>query len=392
MSNRAWTASAAVAAAVAIAASGAYAYAHRPGADVAGPPNRWDTAAVPEGMAARVAVPNGQGRNCYHYEQAIAAGTSSVWVSSACQEDAGGGPVPNPAYAVDRLRDDGSVDRLPTLDDARNPLTVEAVAPDGTLWALQDGKVLKAEPDGPFQVVETPFGDTQYLVADNAVDLALAEDGTVYIAASQAVTALAPSGQTRLVAGKLTGGTAPNRAYADQQVPNPRPAVGELLPTVTGITVKPDGTVIVLALDTVLAVNRDGTMTTLVSPATAGTDPRTRLRRDRVQNGGSGTVLAAAAPYGGDVLLFDGAAGRILRLDDDGRLTHVAGGTADRDGGSDFGPLGHKEQWGPDGDRVLPLHQVRLASGLSVDLAVLEDGQVLAVAAGQGVVRLGLQP
>lgn len=377
---------------VAVVVGGGYAFLESRGADLAGPPDRWETAPVAAGTAARVAAPDGRGKNCEHQETAVAAGAASVFVSSTCVTGAGDetAPQPDPAYAVDALREDGTVERLPTVADRELALNVEAVAPDGTLWALQNGQVLRAEPDGPFTVVDTPFGKDEFRVADNVVDLALAEDGTVYLAAPQAVAALGPSGDTRLVAGALAGGTAPNRVYADQAVPNPRPALGTLLPTVTGITVRSDGTVIVLALDTVLAVGTDGTLRTLVSPATAGTDPGTRLRRDRVQNGGSGTVLAAAAPYGDDVLLYDGAGGRILRLDDASRLTRVAGGTADENGFSDLGECGGRDQWGPDGDRVLPLDQVRLACGEAVDFAVLDDGQVLAVAAGQGVVRLGL--
>lgn len=251
-------------------------------------------------------------------------------VSQTCVTGAGDetAPQPDPSSAVDELREVGTVDPLPAAANKKIVLNVEAVAPDGTLWALQNGKVLKAEPDGPFTIVDTPFGKDELRGADDVVDLALADDGTAYLAAPQAVAALDPSGRARLIAGALVGGTAPTRVYADQKVPNVRPALGQLLPTVTGITVKPDATVIVLALD---------------------------------------TVLAAGVPYGDDVLLYDGAGGRILRMDDTGRLTRVAGGTADKNGFSDFGECGGRDQWGPDGSRVL------------------------AIAAGQGVVRLGLE-
>lgn len=393
MADRSWTAGVVLAVMSLAAVGGGYFFVQARGAELAGPATRWETAPVPDGMAARVAGPDGTGKNCYHYETAVAAGAGSVWVSQTCVTGAGDetAPQPDPAHAVDILLPDGSVERLPAPPGRVAPLTVEDVAPDGTLWALQNGQVLKAEPGGPFKAVDTPFGVDQTLTSDNVVDLALAQDGTVYLAAAHSVVALAPSGKTRLVAGG-EGGSAPSKDYADQEVPNPRRAVGQPLPTVTGVTVKSNGTVIILALDTVLAVGVDGTMRTLISPATAGTDPATRLRRDRVRNGGSGTVLAAAAPYGDDVLLYDGAAGRILRLDDAGRLTRVAGGTADENGFSSFGPQGHREQWGRDGEEVLPLNDVRLASAAAVDFAVLPDGQVLAVAANQGVVRLGLDP
>lgn len=367
------------------------------GAELAGPAERWDTTAVADGMAARVAGPDGTGKNCFHYETAVAASASSVWVSQVCVTGPGDetAPQPDPAHAVDVLKPDGSVQRLPPADDREAPLTVEDIASDGTIWALQNGRVLKATPGGSFVPLEA-FGSDQMRTTDDIVDLDVTDDGTVYVAAGHSVVALSPSGATRLVAGALEGGSTGQTDYADQAVPDPRPAVGEPLPTVTGVTAMPDGTVIVLAVDTVLAVDPAGGMRTLISPATAGDDPATRLRRARVRDGGSGAYLADAVPYGGDVLIYDQTGGRILRLTKQGKLTHLAGGTADENGFSALGPGGHRTQWGPDADRRLPVDTVRLAAGgtlrRAVRLAVMDDGQVLAVAGGQGVVRLGLRP
>lgn len=366
-------------------------------AELAGPADRWDTTAVAEGMAARVAGPDGTGKNCAHYETAVAAGTASVWVSQACVTGAGDerAPQPDPAHAVDQLKPDGSVERLPPTDDRDAPLTVEDVASDGTLWGLQNGRVLKAAPGGQFVALDA-FGSDQMRTTDDVVDLDVADDGTVYLAAGHSVVALSLSGATRLVAGAFEGGSTGQTDYANQAVPNRRPAVGEPLPTVTGVTALPDGTVIVLVVDTVLAVDPDGRMRTVVSPATAGTDPATRLRRARVRDGGSGSYLADAVPYGGDVLVYDQTGGRVLRLTEQGKLTRVAGGTADENGFSSFGPGGHRAQWDPDADRRLPVDAVRLRAGgtlgRAVRLAVTNDGQVLVVAGGQGVVRLGLGP
>lgn len=178
-------------------------------------------------------------------------------------------------------------------------------------------------------------------------------------------------------------------SYVDEADPGPRPAASGPLPTLTGLTVLDDGTVLLLATDSVLALDPDGTLQTLVSPRTSGTDPATRLYRAAVRDGGSGSYLASALPYGDGALVHDQGAGRLLLVDREGELRRLAGRPANRIGGPQdaaaaLDPLDGRA----DLDEV-PLG-VGGTLGRAVRMALLDDGQLLLSSPRQGVLRLGL--
>lgn len=369
----------------------------RQSAAVPGPSTSWRPAAVAPGTAELVAG-TGVGRNCFASTTSVAARGKSVFAAAICEPGAGdeSAPVATPAYAVDALTGDGAIARLGTLVDKRARLTVESVGPDGTLWALQGGSVLTRSPGGRFTTLDLGPGvnESDSFTGDDVVDLDVGGDGTVLFARLHEVSVRPAVGPLWVIAGG-PGGSVGQTDYADQAVPNARPALGAPLPTVTGVTTRSDGTVVILTTDSVLTVDGRGVLRTLVSPASS-TDPAVRLVRAAVRDGGSGSYLSDAAPYGDDILMYDQAGARVLRVDVDGNTTLVAGTPVNRIGtpGRGVGP-DRVEQWGADGKAVLPLDEVRLgyggSLGRSVRLAVLGDGQVL-TSSTEGVIRLGLAP
>lgn len=360
-----------------------------PGPAVAGPAQTWSSLPVAAGEAALV-LPTPAGDGCAQSATGITALEQRAWVSYVCRPDAGdeAGPPPNPATAVDELQPDGQVERLETPDDALHPLTVQDVGPDGTLWALQQGVVLARPPGGSWSTVGSGAASS-----GDVVDLEVLDNGFLYLAHRSSITLVRPEGPPVELVSDPERSEETGTFYADESETGARPADGARLPTLTGLTVLPNGTVVLLATDSVLTLDPQGALRTVVTPKSSGDDPATRLVRAVVRDGGSGSYLAEAIADEGGVLVYDQRAGRILRIGLDGSMSLVAGRPANQIGGPEDGDV-RGTDWGSDGDRVVALDEVRLGiggtAGSSVGMAQLDDGQLLVTTSNGGVVRLGV--
>lgn len=245
-------------------------------------------------------------------------------------------------------------------------------------------------PGGSFVRREAGLGADPSFIGGEIIDLDVQDDGSVLLAGLHTISVLPVDGPARTFAGG-PGGSVGQTDYVDQSMPNPRPALGSPLPTVTGVTGQPDGTVIVLAVDSVLSVDGDGLLRTLASPASSA-DPATRLVRAAVRDGGSGSLLTDALPYGRDVLLYDSGGARVLRLDPAGDITLLAGGPVDKNGDPVRGVgVDPREQWGKKGDTGVALDEVLLPYGPTRTMSLLANGDLL-LTANEGVVALGIPP
>jgi hypothetical protein len=361
----------------------------RGGPSVADPAESWDSDPVAAGQAALV-LPTPEAGGCEQRANGIAASAQRAWVSYACVPGAGDEPATpvDPATAVDELHPDGEVQRLEEPEDTLSPLAVEDVGPDGTLWGLQQGAVLTRPPGGAWRTV-----DAGPATGGDVVDVEVIDNGFVYLARRSSITLVRPEGPpVELVSDPERSGDA-GTFYADEAATGARPAEGARLPTLTGITVLANGTVVMLATDSVLTLDPQGALRTVVTPKSSGDDPASRLVRAVVRDGGSGSYLADAVVHGDDVLVYDQRGGRILRVGLDGSVALVAGRPANSIGGPEDGDVSGTD-WGPEGDRVVALDQVRLGVGgtdrPTVGMALLDDGQLLATTTNGGVVRLGL--
>lgn len=368
----------------AVAAAG---FLTRGGPQIAPAPARWSSAALPVGQAASVAGPAEPPRDCFQTTTGVAARGDDIWTSDDCLAGAGDddAAAATPRYAIDRLRPDGTVQRLEPVEidgAAVGYVKVEAVGPDGTLFATgEDGELITRSPDGRWR--RPPEGGTP-------VDVHVDEVGAAYLADRNAVRVLSAGGVGRILVGDPDAPYNGVTGYADQAVPNPRPAASSEIPTLTGITVRRDGTVVLLATDTILTVDPQGMLRTLVTPDSSGSDPRTRLVRADPLRSSPGSSLVSAVPYGDDVLVYDLSAGRLLRVDAAGGITSVAGDAADEDGApaSGYRPRAAIAEQVANRGRQVPLAEASLSS-VTGGLAVL-DGQLLMGAGERGVLRLGL--
>jgi hypothetical protein len=362
------------------------------GPSVADAAESWRSEPVAPGEAALV-LPTPQGRGCGQVATGLAALQDRAWVSYACFTGAGdeSAPQPDPATAVGELRPDGQVERLELPADTIAPITVQDVSPDGTLWALQQGVVLSRTPGDDWRSIDTAPATSD--IRDDVIDLDVLDNGALYLARRTSITLVRPGAPTVTLAADPERSETTSTYYADEAVTRPRPAEGARLPTLTGLTVLPDGTVVALATDSVLTLDAQGVLRTVVTPRSSGDDPTTRLFRTAVRDGGTGSYLSEALPDGGGVLVYDQRAGRILRIGLDGSIALVAGRPANSIGGPEDGDVSGTD-WGPGGDRALGLDEVRLGIGgtfeSSVGMAMLADGQLLATTSSGGVVRLSL--
>ena len=341
---------------------------------------------MPVGQAASVAGPAEPPRDCFQTTTGVAARGDDVWTSDDCLPGTGDESVTfaEPRYAIERLRPDGSVQRLEPVEidgESVSYVKVLAVGPDGTLFATgADGELLTRSPDGTWR--RPPEGGTP-------VGVHVGDDGVTYLADRNAVRALTTGGGERTLAGDPDAPYNGETVYADQAVPNPRPSVSSEIPTLTGLTVRRDGTVVLLATDSILTLDPQGTLRTLVAPDSSGTDPQTRLVRAGLHGSGPGSSLVSAVPYGDDVLVYDLSAGRLLRVDGAGWITFVAGDATDTGGApaSGYRPLADIAEQVADRGKQVSLGEASLNA--VTGLAVL-DGQLLLAASERGVLRLGL--
>lgn len=360
-----------------------------PGPSLAGPAETWSNQPVSAGDAALV-LPTPEGDGCEQSAAGIAALEQRAWVSYVCvpPADAEPGPPPDPATAVDELRPDGQVERLEPPDDALSPLTVKDVGPDGTLWALQQGAVLTRPPGGSWSTVDSGAAGS-----GEVIDLEVVDNGFLYLARRSSITLVRPEGPPVELVSDPERSEETGTFYTDESATGTRPAEGARLPTLTGLTVLPDGTVVLLATDSVLTLDPQGALRTVVTPKSSGEDPATRLVRAVVRDGGSGSYLADAIAVQDGLLVYDQRAGRILRIGLDGSIALVAGRPANQIGGPEDGDVSGTD-WGSDNERVVALDEVRLGIGSTdrprVGMALLDDGQLLATTSNGGVVRLGV--
>ena len=102
---------------------------------------------MPVGQAASVAGPAEPPRDCYQTTTGVAARGDDVWTSDDCLPGAGdeSARYAEPRYAIERLRPDGSVQRLDPVEidgESVGYVEVVAVGPDGTLFATgADGEL-----------------------------------------------------------------------------------------------------------------------------------------------------------------------------------------------------------------------------------------------------------
>ena len=350
---------------------------------LAPPADTWRHESVPPGRAA-LALRTPQGDDCGQTMTSVAGTGQTAHVSYACYPPAGdeSAPVPDPGYAVDRLLPNGVVERLPPADDRRSPVKVEHVGADGTVWALQRGVVRTRPPGGAWTA---DVGATSN-VLDDVVDLEFTADGSVYELRRYRVSVQPARGPARVLVEDRARAETTSTYYLDDNGGPPTD-----LPTLTGLTVLDDGTVVLLATDSVLVLEGDGSLRKVVTPRTSGDDPRTRLGRSAVRDGGTGSYLISPIPCGRDVLVYDQRAGRILRISLDGSIRHVAGRPASRIGGPESGVVtGSGWQQGEIG-----VEDVHLGIGgtfePSLGMALLDDDQLLVATSHDGLVRIGLR-
>jgi sugar lactone lactonase YvrE len=191
-----------------------------------------------------------------------------------------------------------------------------AIAPDGSLYVADTGTNLirRVSPDGHVTTVAGTIergsadGGAHAARFDGPMGLALAADGTLYIADAynDRIRALDQQGRVRTVAGIGT------RGFSDG------PANTASFDTPCGVAIAPDGTLVVADTgnNAIRRIARDGSVTTVIPSLFAATDDVSLVR-----------PVGVAVDRSGSMYVTD-ARGRILQVLADGRARILAGSTA----------------------------------------------------------------
>ncbi len=211
------------------------------------------------------------------------------------------------------------------------PIPALAVGPDGSLYVLDQAnfRIRKIGTDG---IITTVAGNGQSGVASgdggpatqatlSAARIAVGPDGSLYIGEPYRVRRVAPDGTIDTFAGNGIEGDGPDGVPADQSS----------IASVQGLVVAPDGSLYIATGNTTAGPGRLGGVIRRVRPD--GTI--TTIARDsggyHLGDDGIPAMDVMFVPSGigvfpnGDVVLHDGNLRRVLKIDQQGILTRLAG-------------------------------------------------------------------
>jgi glucose/arabinose dehydrogenase len=231
-----------------------------------------------------------------------------------------------------------------------------AVAPDGTVYVAESGRIRRIAPDGTITTVAGAEGEPTFGPVRSGVpaagepigavgSIALAPDGSLVFSEQEGrIRKITPDGMLDFVAGVDEYDEAVGLGEDG-------PAEVASLADPWGVTVGPDGTIYVAENSRVRRITPDGTIDTI-----AGGDPQSCPPAVAASALEARVCIPVAVAVGPDGSVYVGDGSEVYRIGPDGSFEHVAG----RPGGASFDGDG-----GPATDATLQ----RVA-----DLAVAPDG------------------